>query len=101
MRILSLALVAALLTACGGYVAPLPELTRIENSRVIRGVEFVNSEAAWRATGYWRQGDPMSGPYFVAIGADGSACLVSNDVWAVARRGDRISCNTAWRSRRP
>lgn len=94
-------LLSAVVPACGGYVAPLPELTRIENSRVIRGVEFISSEASWRASGYWRQGDSPAGPFFVAIAADGSVCLVSNSVWAVARQGDRISCNTAWRGWRP
>ncbi len=66
------------------------------NKRINRVTE-VSSEAAWVRSPYYRIADLFAFPIFLAIGDDDTACIIPGDVWALAQRGDFVTCSTSWR----
>jgi hypothetical protein len=91
-----------LLCACFGGNALPEEISPYANgkNRPIQGVTSYANIYEWQQSGYARISDGiMDWPIFVAIAKDGTACLVSSAVWAIAKSGDYVDC-APWRIRR-
>jgi hypothetical protein len=99
-----LALIAAFVVGCAPLVNSQlgsdPINTR--DRRQVAGVPaFYTTVHQWERTPWARIADPIPGPYHVIVATDGSACLVTPEVWAVAQPGEFRGCPTGWRRPRP
>ncbi len=99
MKLLALLLVTACLG--GGHWPEQVSSRPNGTSRRIQGVSQFQNVYEWQRSGWSRIADGiMNWPVFVVIADDGSACVVSGDVWAIAKAGDYVTCKP-WRIARP
>jgi hypothetical protein len=78
--------------ACGAYYGrPARVMKRIVDSREVLIWQH------WQQEPWSRIDDEPSGPYFLLIADDGTACLVPDSVWAVTMPGRYHRCHTSWR----
>lgn len=100
MRLVLLVLACA---CFNGHVLPesVQPFSVAPNSKPIDGVAAL-MEQDWQRSGFARPEDPiLSFPVLLAVAKDGTVCIVTGDVWAIAKRGDFVTCADRWRLRRP
>lgn len=92
-----------LLAACGGRNAipwPRPCITAEQNCRFVAEIIVVTSSQRWVETPWARLGDIVPGQTTVLVTGDGSGCIATDAIAAVARPGEMWVCPTPWRQPR-
>lgn len=84
-----------------GRVPPEPRLTD-RNAKPTVAMHEYTSRMRWQQSSYYRTGDELIGlPVFLAIAADGTACIVEPAVWALWHEHKVVACPNQWRFARP
>lgn len=103
MRILVAMLCAILLAVgCGGNTLPPAPRPTDRNAKPTVAMREYTSHVQWQQSGYFRVGDELIDlPVFLAIAADGTACIVSGAQWALWHTHTVVACAERWRRARP
>lgn len=89
----------ALVAACLGrpHWPDTLSLSPIPGGKRIWDVGVFASAPDWERTPWARPEDVAIAPVYVAVAEDGTACIVTADVWALAQSGAFVKCPTHWR----
>lgn len=94
MKILAL----ILLCACGGYANVLPDLNPPPGKdvkRILGAGALLRPD--WQSSRWARPDDRVDlAMVFFVVAQDGTACIVPDAIWAVAKSGDSVKC-APWR----
>lgn len=85
--------------ACGGTANLLPDLNPPPGrdvKRIQRSMALLRTD--WERSRWARPSDPpdLSVVFFV-VADDGTACIVSDEIWTLAKTGDAVRCRSSWR----
>lgn len=77
----------------GGQLSPEEEAS----ARRVIGVADYQTIQAWEASPWWKPGDMMQAPIYVALTYGRMACLIPAADWVILHNGDRYPCQGSWR----
>jgi hypothetical protein len=102
MRKIGMLLLGLGLIGCArSVIEPEPKPTDRNAKRTV-GIGAYASQAAWSRSVYYRPLDDavIAMPVFIALAADGTACLIDGMIWGSWRENDVVVCQNRWRFQR-